>query len=94
MIVPCEFAVRMIMPTARAFIAKELHHTYKLRQHEIASRLNVTQSAVSQYLRNKRGHAIPVDNYHLLVPLITGIAEGLVTNSLIKREITHKYARA
>jgi predicted transcriptional regulator len=93
MFVPCEFAVRLIIPTVRAVIAKELHHTYKLRQHEIASLLNVTQSAISQYLRNKRGHAIPVDHYHLLAPLITDIAEGLVTNSLIQKEIAHKYCR-
>jgi predicted transcriptional regulator len=61
MFVPCEFAIRLVIPTVRAFITKELHNTYQLHQREIATLLHVTQSAVSQYLRNKRGYAIPVE---------------------------------
>jgi predicted transcriptional regulator len=93
MFVPCEFAVRLILPTARAFLAKELAHTYQLRQSEIASLLHVTQSAVSQYLRNKRGHTLPVEPSQRLTPIIADFAHGLITHSLTPRELVQRYCR-
>jgi hypothetical protein len=42
----------------RALVAKRLMEKYKLTQQAAASKLGLTQSAISQYLRNLRGSKI------------------------------------
>lgn len=51
----CEIVVHEILPTLRAAIAKELISSYNLNQGEVAKLLDVSQPAVSQYLRQLRG---------------------------------------
>jgi len=51
----CEVVVQDILPTLRAAIAKELIAGYNLNQGEVAKLLDVSQPAVSQYLRQLRG---------------------------------------
>ena len=51
----CEVIVHDILPTLRATIAKELIVAYNLNQGDAAKLLNVSQPAVSQYLRQLRG---------------------------------------
>ena len=51
----CEIVVQDILPTLRAAIAKELIAGYSLNQGEVAKLLDVSQPAISQYLRQLRG---------------------------------------
>lgn len=51
----CEVVVQEVLPTLRAAIAKELISSYNLNQGEVAKLLDVSQPAVSQYLRQLRG---------------------------------------
>lgn len=51
----CEVIVNDILPTLRASLAKELITGYNLNQGEVAKLLDVSQPAVSQYLRSLRG---------------------------------------
>lgn len=51
---PCEHAIWYILPQIRADLAKELVKK-NMRQKEIAEKLSITPSAVSQYLHKKRG---------------------------------------
>jgi len=51
----CEVVVQDILPTLRAAIAKELITSYNLNQGDVAKLLDVSQPAVSQYLRQLRG---------------------------------------
>ncbi len=53
--ITCEIIVHEILPTLRAAIAKELITTHSLNQGEVARLLDVSQPAVSQYLRQIRG---------------------------------------
>ena len=55
---PCEIASRTIVPTIRFYLIKELAEKYGLVQSKIAEVLGITQPAVSQYLRMKRGRRI------------------------------------
>lgn len=43
-----------VLPAVRSLIADNLHEDYGFKQREIASRLGVTQPAVSNYLNNSR----------------------------------------
>jgi predicted transcriptional regulator len=54
----CETVAQTLLPTLRALIAKELMDKYDFTQQKVALKLGLTQSAVSQYLRNLRGSSI------------------------------------
>jgi predicted transcriptional regulator len=54
----CETVSQYVLPTMRALIAKRLMDKYKLTQQNAALKLGLTQSAVSQYIRNLRGSKI------------------------------------
>jgi predicted transcriptional regulator len=54
----CETVSQFLLPTMRALIAKNLMVKYKLTQQDVASKLGVTQSAISQYMRDLRGFKI------------------------------------
>ena len=58
----CEVVVHDILPTLRAAIAKELIASYNLNQGEVAKLLDVSQPAVSQYLRQLRGKSGFLEN--------------------------------
>jgi predicted transcriptional regulator len=57
---PCEVIVWYVIPTIRAELAKELVKM-GMSQKEISQRLGITQSAVSQYIKDKRGKCIPIN---------------------------------
>ena len=57
---PCEVIVWYVIPTIRAELAKELVKM-GMSQKDIAGRLGITQSAVSQYIKDKRGKGIPIN---------------------------------
>ncbi len=53
--IPCEVVVRQVLPSIRREIAKELVETHSMSQADVARLFGVTDAAVSQYLRRKRG---------------------------------------
>ncbi len=91
---PCEFAVRSVVPAMRALVARELSTVYHLKQEDVALRLGITQSAVSQYMRNARGKAIAIDGIEEVQDLVRGLADGLARDALSKRQITRQYCEA
>ncbi|MCQ2078512.1 MAG: transcriptional regulator [archaeon] len=52
---PCEIVVWYVLPTIRREIAKELVETYHMRQADVGRVFGVTDAAISQYLKKKRG---------------------------------------
>jgi len=56
-ITPCEIAVKDILPAIRALIVRELYER-GLKQKEIASKLKLTQPAVSYYLNQRRAKKV------------------------------------
>ncbi len=91
---PCEFAVRSVVPALRALVARELSTSYNLKQDDIASLLGITQSAVSQYLRNVRGRAVNIEELNEINEITQTLAMGLANNNLSQRHITQQYCRA
>ena len=45
----CELFVKEMLPSIRKELSKILYDNYKMSQEEIADKLSITQSAVSQY---------------------------------------------
>ena len=53
--IPCEIVVWYLLPTIRKGVAKDLVTVHNFTQSKVAKTFGVTDAAVSQYLRNKRG---------------------------------------
>ncbi|MBO4568377.1 MAG: transcriptional regulator [Candidatus Methanomethylophilaceae archaeon] len=53
--IPCEIIVWSVLPMIRREMARELVTVHGMPQAEVARRFGVTDAAVSQYLRKKRG---------------------------------------
>jgi predicted transcriptional regulator len=51
----CELFIKEMLPSIRKELSKILYDNYKMSQEEIADKLSITQSAVSQYLNGIRG---------------------------------------
>ena len=85
MSVPCEIAVKCVLPVLRAMIAKEFTTIYSLKQIEAAKLLRVSQPAISLYYRNMRGKAIDLENDPDIKALVARTAE-----SLVKKQVSHK----
>jgi len=52
-LLPCEVAIKYFIPAVRASTARKLSKNHNLTQVEIASKLGITQAAVSKYLSGK-----------------------------------------
>jgi len=85
MLVPCEIAVKCLLPSIRAMIAKELMAKYELKQGEAAKLLGVSQPAVSLYYRQIRGKAIDLESDTEIIALIENLAA-----SMVKGKLSHK----
>lgn len=59
---PCEIIVSKVLPTIRSELAREMVKKHELSQRQVAKKLGITESAVSQYLSKKRGHNIVLNN--------------------------------
>lgn len=86
MLVPCEVAVKCVLPAVRAMIAKELMMKHKLKQVETAKLLRVSQPAISLYFRKRRGKAIDLENESEISNLVENLAASLAKGSLSTKD--------
>jgi predicted transcriptional regulator len=78
LIVPCEVAVKSVVPAVKAMIAQQLVNEHGMKQEQVAEILGISQSAVSKYSRKVRGHVIEVDKVQEARPLIASMVIMLV----------------
>ena len=84
MIIPCEIAVKSVIPAVKALIAKQLVEKHGLKQEKVAEILGISQSAVSKYTRKVRGCAIKIDGIEEIESLIEKMV-GLLENETYQR---------
>jgi len=78
MLLPCEIAVKTLIPTLKALVAKEIVRVHGLKQEEAARLLGTTQPAISQYLSGVRGKALRLEENAKTMSMIGNIAKMLI----------------
>jgi len=91
MLLPCEVAVKCLLPSARAMVAKELMTKHNLKQAEAAKLLGVSQPAVSLYYRKIRGKAIDLEDDSDVTKLIGNIADSLAKGGLSHKDFISRF---
>jgi predicted transcriptional regulator len=91
MSVPCEVAVKCVLPVVRAMIARELMVSHGLKQVEAAKLLGVSQPAISLYRRNIRGKAIDLENDPDVKRLVANMSESLAMGVSSHRDLIVMY---
>lgn len=78
---PCEIIIWYVLPGIRSGLARELANR-GFSQTEIAERLGITQPAVSQYLREKRGGGLEFKEnvMHAIRELANALADNGIDN--------------
>ncbi|MBS7619050.1 hypothetical protein KEJ21_00155 [Candidatus Bathyarchaeota archaeon] len=90
MTIPCEIAVKCLLPPVRAVIAKKLTSKYNLRQTEAAKRLGISQPAISLYEKKMRGKALNLDDPEIL-ELIENLAESISKGNLLHERFIQSF---
>ena len=89
--IPCEVAVKSVVPAIRALLAIELVENHKMKQKEAAEMLGITQTAISKYTHHVRGSTLSIDREEEVMILITdtaaSLASGSVNRSVLVRQI-------
>lgn len=78
--IPCEIIVSYVLPIVRREVAVELVTVHHMSQAEVARRFGVTDAAISQYLKRKRGDSSMIEqseNYPKLLEVIKEAAEKI-----------------
>lgn len=89
----CEIASKYILPFVRFFFADYLVNKMNLTQVEAAKKLKVTQAAISQYLRRKRGKGFSSIDPKIKKQL-EAIAFEIASKDLEKNEIEKLICKA
>ena len=83
---PQEIEVWYILPAIRRELAKSMINDYKLSQKETAGILNITESAVSRYVKSKRAKEVEfTDDAGKKIKLAAG--RVIADNKLLMKEI-------
>jgi len=90
MILPCEVAVKSVIPAIRSAIARELTQSYGLKQTEVAELLGVTQTAVSKYTSHCRGAVLEVNEVEDVQPVLKETVFSLANGDMNKYELAEK----
>jgi len=88
---PCEVAVKCVLPVIRAMLAKELMAKNGMKQTEVAEILSVSQPAISLYSRKVRGTAISLENDEDIGKLVRNVAAALAENKFSRQDMILMY---
>ena len=90
MLLPCEVAVKSVIPAIRSAIARELIQSHGLKQKEVAELLGVTQTAVSKYTSHCRGAIFEVTEVEGVQPVLKKTVLLLAKGEIDKYELVEK----
>jgi len=83
--------VKSVIPAIRAYIAKQLIQTYKMKQTDVAGLLGITQTAVSKYVGNVRGQALRIDKEDEIQSMMNKIASRIADKKTSGPQLTLEF---
>jgi len=92
--IPCEVAVKSVIPALRAYVAKELKQSYGLKQTDIAKLLGITQTAVSKYSTHTRGTVLQVENLNEIQVIVKEMCTSLANGNMQRTELINRLCTA
>ncbi len=90
MVLPCEVAVKSVIPAIRSAIARQLTQSHGLKQREVAQLLGVTQTAVSKYTSHTRGTVLEVERVEDAQVVLKETVVSLANGEMTKYELSAK----
>jgi hypothetical protein len=93
MLMPCEVAVKSVVPSIRAFVAVELTQTYNMRQVDVAVLLGITQTAISKYTTQVRGAVLKIDQTREIQTMLKDIANKLANQEITQQDLVAKFCQ-
>jgi predicted transcriptional regulator len=93
MLLPCEVAVKCLLPVVRASIANEMINKHNLKQTNAAKLLGVSQAAISLYGNRIRGKAMDLSEDKQIYSIITNTTEKLVKNSITSCNLMNEFCK-
>lgn len=90
MILPYEIIYRSAIPAIRYMAAKNLIENHGLTQKEAAAKLQVTQAAISNYIRRTRAVMVNLDNNQSIIDSVDGLVKMLLKDDPNQPEVVEK----
>lgn len=87
MLLPDELTSKVVLPSLRSLMARELIDTHGFTQKEVADILGITQASVSHYLRGKRGNQFTIEPFEELEERARRLAAGLSRGDVSHHEV-------
>jgi|GEM_PF-175188 len=94
LIIPCEVASKSVVPALKALMAKELVKRHGLKQEQAAKLLGISQSAVSKYTKQVRGHAIRIRNMEEVQPLVNSLVDLVMEGNFERADFLNFFCQA
>jgi len=91
MLMPCEVAVKSVVPSIRAFVATELTQSHNMKQNDVAKLLGITQTAVSKYTTQVRGATLKIDQTKEIQSMMKKIANQLAKGEITRQDLVIKF---
>jgi len=91
MLMPCEVAVKSVVPSIRAFVAIELTQSYNMKQNDVAELLGITQTAVCKYTRQVRGAVLKIDQTREIQSMMKKITRQLANGEITRQDLVVKF---
>lgn len=91
MLMPCEVAVKSVVPSIRAYVATELTQSFNMKQTDVAELLGITQTAVSKYTTHVRGAALKIDQTKEIQSMMKKIANQLANGKITRQDLVFKF---
>lgn len=91
MLMPCEVAVKSVVPSIRAFVATELTQSYNMKQNDVAELLGITQTAVSKYTTQVRGATLKINQTEEIQSMMKKIANQLANGEIKRQDLAIKF---
>ncbi|MCS7114151.1 MAG: hypothetical protein RMJ15_04685 [Nitrososphaerota archaeon] len=91
MLIPCEVAVKSLLPPTRAALANALINKRGFKQVEAAKLLEISQPAISLYNRKMRGKALNLESDKEIKALIEQLADSIAEKRLSREEFILKF---